>query len=668
MPATVRVILMKRTLVLLLASLMVVASLILVCGTTDDRASRNLAPTIATPITDQVMDEDNASTGQGLIDLSLHFNDDNGTENLTYSISFEEEPTILFATITDTNVNFNQVLDDWYGTLEFEVMATDLGQDEAPGGGDDLNVTQRFNVTVNPTNDAPVISTTDITTATEDALYFNIYNGSDIDGDTLEWGVLGAPEWLTLTGTNLSGTPTGQDVGWSIIEITCSDGNGSIVNTTFNLTVAPTPDAPYFTSTVSNVELKEDAFKVINLTGMVMDEDGDDLSFMLEGHNQSLVTIDELDNGLFNISGKPNAYGTTEVQLWITDSSPESLQINTTFWINVTAVNDDPDEPRFTVTIVDADDLIPGNQNLTITCNASAATDIDGDMNFTYVWDMDGDGSPDMSAVDMRDIAHTYDAPGNYTINLTVEDGNAGSSWWSMMVTIEEPIIHSTDGGDGGTNGSVDGGDGWSDGGGDGAGGGAGGGEDGTSGGGPVGTDEGPEKSVFIPATLSIVPMTVAVGVVIAAVVVFIIIIIAVVIVARKKQAEVEAADHEEEEHQVEEALEEAPAVTDEPVEEGSEPEEQPEQELQPEGEDDPIESDDSSDLSDSYPQGPEEEQPLIDEQPVEEQAQEESEMGEEPEKKVTRTCPGCDGEVLYMEKEMAYYCSKCNMKVEEDH
>jgi hypothetical protein len=164
-----------------------------------------------------------------------HFSSDDGQGTITWSVS------------SDTH--------DW---LEIDHTTGILSGTPSNRhvGGAWVNVTVRddhngigwknFTLTVNNTNDVPVITTTDVLNATEDKPYSVTYQASDEDGDTIIWSITSDATWLDLdTATGeLSGTPTNDDVGLWLVTISCADGNGGAASQEFNLSVANVNDAP----------------------------------------------------------------------------------------------------------------------------------------------------------------------------------------------------------------------------------------------------------------------------------------------------------------------------------------------------------------------------------------------------------------------------------------
>jgi hypothetical protein len=92
----------------------------------------------------------------------------------------------------------------------------------------DLADTLDVTIDVRNQNDAPVISTVDLSDATQDVAYVDTVKASDADGDALTFAKLNGPAWMTVnTDGSLEGTPTNADTTAAVtIEIEVSDGQG----------------------------------------------------------------------------------------------------------------------------------------------------------------------------------------------------------------------------------------------------------------------------------------------------------------------------------------------------------------------------------------------------------------------------------------------------------
>jgi hypothetical protein len=111
--------------------------------------------------------------------------------------------------------------------------------------------TQDFTLTVINTNDAPTITSSPVTWATEDALYSYHVEATDPDfGDTLSFSLTTPPDGMIIdTGTGeITWTPDNDDVGGHSVLVRVQDGAGEFDTQAFTLTVANTNDAPTITS------------------------------------------------------------------------------------------------------------------------------------------------------------------------------------------------------------------------------------------------------------------------------------------------------------------------------------------------------------------------------------------------------------------------------------
>ncbi|MAD89651.1 MAG: hypothetical protein CMK64_08115 [Pseudoalteromonas sp.] len=105
-----------------------------------------------------------------------------------------------------------------------------------------------FTITVNNSNDAPVISGSPAASVDEDSAYSFTPTASDVDvGDNLTFSITNKPSWASFdsaTGT-LSGTPTNDDVAiTNNVVIAVSDGTVAVELSAFNLTVNNVNDSP----------------------------------------------------------------------------------------------------------------------------------------------------------------------------------------------------------------------------------------------------------------------------------------------------------------------------------------------------------------------------------------------------------------------------------------
>ncbi|PWH00886.1 putative Ig domain-containing protein, partial [Shewanella xiamenensis] len=119
------------------------------------------------------------------------------TVTLPSWLSFNAATGVLSGTPTNANVGSHAVV----------LRATDV---------DGLTAEQSFSIVVANVNDAPTISSTALTSATQDAAYSYTVVATDSDvGDSVTLSAVTLPSWLSFNAATgvLSGTPTNANVG-----------------------------------------------------------------------------------------------------------------------------------------------------------------------------------------------------------------------------------------------------------------------------------------------------------------------------------------------------------------------------------------------------------------------------------------------------------------------
>ena len=207
-------------------------------------------------------------------------------------------------------------------------------------------VSQAFLITVINTNDAPVISSQAVLTATEDAPYVYTIIAEDMDGDILAFKSE-LPSWLSLIdhGNNtasLTGIPTNNDVGLSnTLTITTMDSSKASASQYFEILVINTNDAPVFISLPQETAIEDHTY---NYTVTVLDVDRDASIQMGALNLPDWLTIVDNGNGTANITGMPlNEHVGTGNPLVITATDGIASEITQIFAITVTNTNDIPE-------------------------------------------------------------------------------------------------------------------------------------------------------------------------------------------------------------------------------------------------------------------------------------------------------------------------------------
>ena len=171
-------------------------------------------------------------------------------------------------------------------------------------------------------NNAPVISSTGLTTADEGQAYTYTFTATDADGDALTRAATTIPTWLTFDAATgvLSGTPADTDVGNHDVTLTVTDGEATETQSfTIVVTAAPDQIAPTFTSSPVTTGNVGDAY---SYTATAEDGNFDALEF-----SQVTVPVWALfDAASATLSGTPDAEGSYDVQILVSDGTDSVSQ------------------------------------------------------------------------------------------------------------------------------------------------------------------------------------------------------------------------------------------------------------------------------------------------------------------------------------------------------
>lgn len=155
--------------------------------------------------------------------------------------------------------------DNWYGTLNVTVQATD---------NYGLTATAVITIIVDPVNDFPVLGGIQPAySISEDQGWELTPTGTDVDGDPLTWTVTGLPSGASFDpgSGRISWTPKNADVGSYAVTLAVTDGKETVV-AAFVVTVINVNDAPYLLPIPDQVAKEEVPLK-FDLAPYMGDED-----------------------------------------------------------------------------------------------------------------------------------------------------------------------------------------------------------------------------------------------------------------------------------------------------------------------------------------------------------------------------------------------------------
>ncbi len=386
----------------------------------------NEAPS-AVALSNSAVDE-NIDTSAGYSIGTLSSSDDDTGDSFSYSIVGGADAAVFSIGGASSN---ELILSD--GLLDYETQASyQVTVRSTDAGG--LSHDQSFSITINNLNEGPTITSSAITSATQDNAYSYTLNSSDVDGDTLSISASTLPAWLTLTDNGdgsalLSGTPGNAEVGNHNVVIEVSDGVLS-TSQSFTINVVNVNDAPQITSSANTSATQDSAY---SYTLNSSDVDGDALSINAITLPAWLSLIDNGD-GTALLSGTPgNAeVGNHNVVIEVSDGVLSSSQ---SFTINVANVNDAPQ--------ITSSATINAAENQT-TVTTVTATDVDGDQ---LSYSITGGADSALFSITSGGILSFNSAPdfenptdansdGVYQVQVTADDGQGGSVAQLISVSV----------------------------------------------------------------------------------------------------------------------------------------------------------------------------------------------------------------------------------------
>lgn len=359
--------------------------------------STNQAPTVANPLTDQIVSE---GTPVNLSVPSNTFADPDTSDALTYSASLAD------GTALPTWLSFNVATQTFSGTpgnaevgnLDVRVTVTDTG---------DLSVSDTFTLAVQNINEAPTLVTPLANQTTlEDAVFTFTMPASTfadqdaVHGDTLTLSAVQAdgtalPSWLTFNAETrtFSGTPTNSEVGTLNLNVRATDSGNLSVLAGFALTVQNLNDAPTIaTPLVDQVVMEDVPFSIqVPATAFVDSDAGDTLTYsgsLADG--TAFPTWLNFDAATRTFSGTSDdaEVGTLDLKVTVTDTG--NLMVSDVFTLTVQNVNEAP-----TVTNPIADQTILEDTVFAFTVPVSTFADQDAVHGDTLTYSATlTDGSP----------------------------------------------------------------------------------------------------------------------------------------------------------------------------------------------------------------------------------------------------------------------------------
>ncbi|WP_038004422.1 cadherin-like domain-containing protein [Synechococcus sp. WH 7805] len=328
--------------------------------------------------------------------------------------------------------------------------------------GSDFGVKTSASLSINPINDAPVLSGTAATlpNGKEDIPYTlkasDLLQGyTDVDGDTLSVNDLTTSiGYFTNNDDGTRTLTTPQNFNGNVdLSYSVTDGNGAYTPAYQSFSLTPVNDAPELTGTPASLPNgKEDIPYILKASDLLQgytDVDGDTLS--VTDITASVGYFTNNNDGNWTFTPGANFNGEVSFSYTVSDGS---LTTDATASLNVAAVND---APVLSGTPVE---LPNGTEDVAYVLKASdllkGYSDIEGDaLSITSVSTASANGTITDNGDGTWTYTPTQDLNGEVVFSFVVSDGNGGTANGSTSLTldpVEDEVLLDED-----NNGIVDG-------------------------------------------------------------------------------------------------------------------------------------------------------------------------------------------------------------------
>ena len=192
-----------------------------------------------------------------------------------------------------------------------------------------FTTTQTVNITVQAVNDPPEITSLSSVSATEHQAFTYTATASDPENDAVTFTFSSYPDWLSPSGSRISGTPS-EGAGNTSFQVTASDGSLTD-QLTVTVTLTTVNDAPNVTSATS-VQATE--HQLFTYTATASDPENNPLTYTFDDYPDWMTPSGN------QISGTPpESASNTSFKVTASDGS---LSDTETVTVTVTPVNDAP--------------------------------------------------------------------------------------------------------------------------------------------------------------------------------------------------------------------------------------------------------------------------------------------------------------------------------------
>ncbi|MHB0939330.1 MAG: Ig-like domain-containing protein [Armatimonadota bacterium] len=356
-----------------------------------------------------------------------------------------ENDPLTFRIIADGEKGHAEVTNAATGAFTYTPDADVNGQDTftfaANDGALDSN-TATITVTINPVNDSPVAQDGTATT-NEDTSVTGTLAATDIDGDPLTFTLVGDGTlgWVVINAATgaFTYTPSADANGEDSFTFKANDGQADSNTATITITIVAQNDAPV----AENGTLATNANQAGTGTLVANDIDGDQLTYQLvAGPAKGTVVVTNAATGGYRYTPNAGEIGQDSFTFRANDGNVSS----NTAMVSVTISPIVGDNAPVITSITGPTEPVDMRDSFII---EATFTDSDAGDTHTARWNW-GDGRTSAGIVNQEAHTvfgnHTYDAPGIYTVTLTVTDskGRSDTEVYRYLYTYDPTVGYIT--------------------------------------------------------------------------------------------------------------------------------------------------------------------------------------------------------------------------------
>ena len=376
-------------------------------------------------VSNKTVSEDSTNS----IDLSNYTTDVESNPATFIYYASSENSSKINCSINGVNLNYNPAV-DWFGTTYCNLTAFD---------GTDNSSVFRFNITVINVNDVPNITSTPVTSATEDSPYVYPVTATDKDNlivpgtDNLVYSLITGSSTMAINSSNglIAWIPIQSDVGNKNVTVIVNDGKSGNVTQSFIINVANVNDLP--TIPILSYPANKTTIFTSSITlnwSASSDEDNNTITYYLflsnstnPVFNLSATSIQAIVNGL---EDKVNYYWYIVSSDGIGNQTKTETRVFNVSLKNTPVINSF--SPSLNLTILEND-----SQNFDIN-----VSDIDvGDV-LIYLWKLN---NSTVGSENNYTFITNYSSAGVYQLvaNVTDSFGLSASKKWTINVQNNNP-------------------------------------------------------------------------------------------------------------------------------------------------------------------------------------------------------------------------------------